>query len=479
MAGVRKRRALFSRLVLCAVVVAGAISAARPIYAVVVLSDGFGDADRNNDGAVTFYDTDLNNSGTWNDPDPDDDMELIERGITEVTAATNAADVGIVWAGIRSYDTAANIPKGDLAIINDSVVIGSETQAEIHNDGLALSVESRGGGSSVMGRFPQSIELGPMAGDKVVVSFDFRTWREANIPFDPPAIGEFRWGLYEDTDNEFGMTAPNGVGMVSAPPGATVEWGKDDGNWFLNQPGAEGDKGIRAQLTFGELASPVDARLQWEYNQAAINGTTNNGRILEGNGVSDDPGAGGDTGTIANPTNPEDGPGGVIYGTTAAPHKISMEIVRLENGLIEVASFVDGTEVLRDDIKDTDTGFNVIGPPAFSYDYVAFRNTQDFDYVIDNFMLEVIGSNEPADLLGDYNANGTVDAADFVLWRDGNINGLQGYSDWRANFGRAVGGGSFSQSSVPEPASAAFLVLGGWLAIGFLVRENRSLNTTR
>jgi hypothetical protein len=316
-----------------------------------------------------------------------------------------------------------------------------------------------------------------MAGDKVVVSFDFRTWKEANIAFTPPPIGEFRFGLYEDTDDEFGMTAPNGAGGVSDPPGEIVEWGRDDGNWFANQPGAEGDRGVRAQLTFGELASPVDARLQWEYNLAGINGTANNGRILEGNGVSDDPGAGGDTGTIANPSNPEDGPGGIIYGTTAEPHTLSMEIVRLENGLIEVASFVDEVEVLRDDIKDTDTGFNVIGPPAFTYDYVVFSNSTDYDYVLDNFMLEVIGSNEPGDLLGDHNGNGTVDAADYVLWRENNIDGAQGYADWRANFGRSLGsGGSGSAANVPEPAGIALFVISTLFAAGIQCRTLISAN---
>jgi hypothetical protein len=248
--------------------------------------------------------------------------------------------------------------------------------------------------------------------------------------------------------------------MVSTPPGATVAWGKDDGNWFAGQPGAEGDKGIRAQLTFGEVAASVDARLQWEYNQVGINGTTNNGRILEGTGVSDTAGTGGDTGTIANPSNPEDGPGAIIYGNTAAPHKLSMELVRLENGSIEVASFVDGVEALRDDIKEDDTGFSVIGPPPISYDYVAFRNSQDWDYVIDNFMVEVIGSNEPGDLTGDYNQNGTVDAADYVLWRKNNINGQAGYNDWRANFGRtAAMGGGVSTTNVPEPGMAALLMM--------------------
>jgi hypothetical protein len=462
-----------SPLALC-VASAIALTLLAPAHAVVVIFDGFGDADRNNDGVVDFYDTDLNNSGTWNDADAD--AALIERGITEVTAATDPSDIGIIWSGIRSFDTAANIPKGDLAIINDSVAIGSESMSEIHNNGLALSVESRGGGSSVMGRFPQRIELGSTAGDRVVVSFDFRTWKEANIPSTPPEFGEFRFGLYEDTDNELGMTAPRGDGFVSSPPGATVEWGRDDGNWFSGEPGAEGDKGIRTQLTFGSFASPFDARLQWEYNLAGINGTGNNGRILEGTGVSDTPGVGGDTGTIASPANPEDGPGGIIHDGTPAPHRLAMEIVRLENGLVEVASFVDGVEVLRDDIKETDNGFGVLGPPPFAYDYVAFRNSTDFDYVIDNFMVEVFGSNEGLD--GDYNGDGKVDAADYVVWRK-TMGTQPEYDSWRANFGASLGAGA-AVAAVPEPAGLALLVMGGLFAATCVRRRpNRRANAAR
>jgi len=37
---------------------------------------------------------------------------------------------------------------------------------------------------------------------------------------------------------------------------------------------------------------------------------------------------------------------------------------------------------------------------------------------------------------GDYNNSGTIDAADYVVWRKTNVNGAQGYADWRANFGK-------------------------------------------
>jgi hypothetical protein len=83
-------------------------------------------------------------------------------------------------------------------------------------------------------------------------------------------------------------------------------------------------------------------------------------------------------------------------------------------------------------------------------------------------------------LTGDYNTNGTVDAADYVLWRetlnqmgaglaaDGNANNQIDAGDfdvWRANFGKpaigasATNGLAGSASFVPEPASAALWML--------------------
>lgn len=51
---------------------------------------------------------------------------------------------------------------------------------------------------------------------------------------------------------------------------------------------------------------------------------------------------------------------------------------------------------------------------------------------------DINGSGAPA--IGDYNNDGKVDAADYVLWRKTNINGATGYTDWRANFGNLSGG---------------------------------------
>ena len=66
-----------------------------------------------------------------------------------------------------------------------------------------------------------------------------------------------------------------------------------------------------------------------------------------------------------------------------------------------------------------------------------------------------------ASLPGDFNGDHVVDAADYVLWRKGNINGAQGYTDWRTNFGSGNpgSGASFNAAAVPEPATLALCSL--------------------
>ncbi|HEX2475338.1 MAG TPA: PEP-CTERM sorting domain-containing protein [Lacipirellulaceae bacterium] len=75
-------------------------------------------------------------------------------------------------------------------------------------------------------------------------------------------------------------------------------------------------------------------------------------------------------------------------------------------------------------------------------------------------------------LAGDYNNNGVVDAADYVVWRKNDINGQQGYDDWRANFGRTAtpGGASALWDAIPEPATVVLLVVAA-----LFVRRKRTL----
>ena len=93
-------------------------------------------------------------------------------------------------------------------------------------------------------------------------------------------------------------------------------------------------------------------------------------------------------------------------------------------------------------------------------------------------------------LPGDYNKNGVVDAADYVVWRhtlgqvvsalsgaDGNGNGMidaGDYNFWRANFGQVAAGsgsGGSANASVPEPATLVLLM---FAAAGWCLRRGRA-----
>jgi hypothetical protein len=88
----------------------------------------------------------------------------------------------------------------------------------------------------------------------------------------------------------------------------------------------------------------------------------------------------------------------------------------------------------------------------------------------------------PAGVPGDYNGNGTVDAADYVLWRNGGplqnevdavgtINAAD-YTAWRARFGNTAGSstGATVNAIVPEPATLVLLMLG---PVGICLRLRR------
>jgi hypothetical protein len=96
----------------------------------------------------------------------------------------------------------------------------------------------------------------------------------------------------------------------------------------------------------------------------------------------------------------------------------------------------------------------------------------DLAYNPNSIVLSVVSTGLP----GDYNGNGVVDAADYVVWRK--TDGSQaGYNEWRTNFGRTAGSGSGgaspSLSAVPEPAGI-FLVLGALLS--GVCRRRRSVS---
>jgi hypothetical protein len=100
------------------------------------------------------------------------------------------------------------------------------------------------------------------------------------------------------------------------------------------------------------------------------------------------------------------------------------------------------------------------GPAGWNFQIVAGGNGQ----ILQAFQ------GGPVGVQGDYNNNGVVDAADYVLWRKnpaGNGGAPAGYNTWRQNFGGALGsGGNLATGAVPEPTAMLLLTIAAALRLG-------------
>ena len=117
-----------------------------------------------------------------------------------------------------------------------------------------------------------------------------------------------------------------------------------------------------------------------------------------------------------------------------------------------------------------DNGIAFSGPAGWNFQIVSGLNGE---------ILQAVQSG-PVGVAGDYNGNGTVDAADYVLWRNGgplqNEIATPGtvtqedYDSWRARFGSTSGSGAgtgVNAGQVPEPASAALVLVAMFALSGF------------
>jgi hypothetical protein len=136
----------------------------------------------------------------------------------------------------------------------------------------------------------------------------------------------------------------------------------------------------------------------------------------------------------------------------------------------EVVPFLNGEEMLPDPVI-----FNATGYYGQTFSYNTTPNPwgqstlplQGYDkYTIDLYVdfawtaLTLIGALIPA-LPGDYNIDGAVNAADYVVWRKdpAAYGDASGFNTWRAHFGEAAGAGSSTSDTTPEPNALLLFIM--------------------
>jgi hypothetical protein len=131
------------------------------------------------------------------------------------------------------------------------------------------------------------------------------------------------------------------------------------------------------------------------------------------------------------------------------------------------------------------------GEPIDWLEFTFFNTLSEEGFETDFFIKSIeIFAGATAGVPGDYNSNGSVDAADYVVWRNGGplqneVAGItpgivtpEDYDAWRARFGNTSGAGSgiaIAAASVPEPGTWFTLMAAvpAYFAVGGAVSRRR------
>lgn len=487
-------------------------------HGVVVIKDGFGDGDRNNNG-MAF---EANDGANFIEGDVTGDYLAVGGMGTPLVfpmdtmvigAATpdDTSDTGIRWTSSGGVtNSGAGDPAARPRIVNDTAqhmpdtvgsgvgffnqIAGGTQFIPALDSGLALGFEGKGRGRSITGFFETdgdystkegTIALGQKVGDEVKVSFDFRVWMSApnfNGSSDNanhiPGKGEIRFGLYEDKDNQLGET-----NFFAGPTGDTSQvWGEGDGGFRgdLFGPDATGDPGWFARLPiydpdessnplFGPFPDGRNARIVQETNETPENTAIH----LSGSSFAN----GGDTDVVAAP-DPLDTQ--FITMENTKRYNISLSLKRIDEAGGSTDPMVDGdnieatvsvTDIDNPGTTYTLTGFNPLDPEGMdpqagfyseAWDYFAITtagatDSDELDFIIDNFMVETFTAGPSSDADGD----GDVDGADFLELQRSNPAGIP---QWELDYPSA--GNLAAANAVPEPTAIVSLCMGGLLALG-------------
>jgi hypothetical protein len=187
-------------------------------------------------------------------------------------------------------------------------------------------------------------------------------------------------------------------------------------------------------------------------------------------------------GSLYHPTPPRGGPppDPQLYGGVDDTNDQGIWATDLNGTLRLIAREGDQFEVAPSDLRTIATlkfagntgnedgrasGFNDAGQIAFS----AFFTDGSSGVFVSN----VVANSLP----GDFNSDGIVDAADYVVWRNTSSSDQTKYNTWRANFGRTgllnnAAASATGALEIPEPFSHSLLGF-SLIVFGLLTRQKR------
>jgi hypothetical protein len=125
--------------------------------------------------------------------------------------------------------------------------------------------------------------------------------------------------------------------------------------------------------------------------------------------------------------------------------------------------------------EDTQIEPTIIGPMTNTDDTPTGKGyTAGYYYEgYGNLFLNILREKTLTEIPGDFNNDGKVDAADYVVWRKTDSSSA-GYNTWRSHFGFSSGAGAATAQSsgtvsVPEPVSFALITV-CFVALGVVRR---------
>jgi hypothetical protein len=152
---------------------------------------------------------------------------------------------------------------------------------------------------------------------------------------------------------------------------------------------------------------------------------------------------------------------------------------------LQAALFPTGAAVANFASDDFDWTLTAQGSAGFNpvITQLQFSSLFEASYTVSNVWVGTAADffAAPSAAAGDFDGDGDVDAADYLVWRksmgqtghqlaaDANGNGRiddGDYDTWRENFGNIVSGGGPSQDVVPEPSAIVLLLWPAFIACG-------------